>query len=143
MTRPYPGQSGQPTAHPARLPHESVRQGTAKMLTLLHPATGEVHVKGVPRVTNGVLYGWLQEELTAILATLPLPAEEPHGEERRALWTRWQEGLRVKPSLPADPPPLRLLPCWTTWPATRRRPLCAGCLPTGSCPSIRLWVAVG
>ena len=99
MTRPYAGQSWQPEEHPARLPHEYVRQGTAKMLTLFHPATGEVRVTGVTSVTNAVLHGWLQEELTAILATLPPPAEEPQGEERRALWTRWQEGLRVTPDV--------------------------------------------
>jgi len=108
-TRPYVGPSWQPEEHPARLPHEYVRQGTAKMLTLFHPATGEVRVTGVSSVTNDVLHGWLQEELTAILTTLPPPADEPGGEERRAQWARWQEDLTSKPTLPADPPPLRML----------------------------------
>ncbi len=103
-TRPYAGQRWQPAEHPTRLPHEYLRQGTAKMLTLFHPATGAVRVTGVSSVTNAVLHGWVQEELTAILATLPPPAEEPHGEERRALWARWQEGLTVKPTLPGGSP---------------------------------------
>lgn len=67
---------------------------------------GDLFVNGL---TNDVLHGWLQEELTAILATLPPPADEPRGEERHALWARWQEGLTVRPTLPADPPPLRML----------------------------------
>ena len=41
------------------------------MLTLFHPATGQVRVKGVTSTTNLVLHGWLKQELTAILATLP------------------------------------------------------------------------
>jgi hypothetical protein len=109
QTKPYPGQSWEPAAHPARLPHEYLRQGTAKLLTLFHPASGEVRVKGVTRTTNVVVHGWLQEELSAILATLPPPTDELSMEERRALWARWQEGLQVKPTLPADPPPLRML----------------------------------
>jgi hypothetical protein len=29
--------------------------------------------------------------------------------ENRRCWARWQEGLSVRLSLPADPPPLRML----------------------------------
>jgi hypothetical protein len=44
---PQPGARWQPVGHPARYPHEHVRNGTAKLLTLSHPATGQVRVKGV------------------------------------------------------------------------------------------------
>src|SRR5438128_7495165 len=44
---PQPGIHWQPVGRPARYPHEHVRHGTAKMLTLFHPATGQVRVKGV------------------------------------------------------------------------------------------------
>src|SRR5713101_142289 len=39
---PQPGRSWQPQGEPARQPHEYIRGGTAKLLTLFRPATGEV-----------------------------------------------------------------------------------------------------
>lgn len=111
QTIPYPGSSWQAEEHPARQPHEYFRQGTAKLLTLLHPATGQVRVKGVRHSTNAVLHPWLKEELTAILATLPPPAAvDPL--ENRARWERWQEGLKVRITLSAQLPPLRMLLIW-------------------------------
>jgi len=52
-------------------PHEYLRNGTAKMLTLLHPATGQVRVQGVISSANAVLHPWLQRTLSEILETLP------------------------------------------------------------------------
>ena len=69
QTVPYPGESWAPQGEPVRQPHEYVRNGTAKLLTLFRPATGEVRAKGVRSATNAVLHPWLQEELAAILAT--------------------------------------------------------------------------
>ncbi len=43
---PQPGVSWQPMGQPARYPHEYLRGGTAKLLTLFHPATGQVHLAG-------------------------------------------------------------------------------------------------
>jgi len=71
--------------------------------------SGEVRVKGVTHCTNAVLHPWLQEALSAILATLPESAGVFTDEECRAQWAEWQEGLTVRVSLPADPPPLRML----------------------------------
>ena len=53
---PQPGQSWQPEGKPRRQPHEYIRGGTAKLLTLFRPATGEVRAKGVPRAPNVVLH---------------------------------------------------------------------------------------
>src|SRR6266849_2210395 len=53
---PQPGASWQPEGHPALQPHEYERGGTAKLLTLFRPATGEIHAKGVASVTNAVLH---------------------------------------------------------------------------------------
>lgn len=108
QTIPVPGQQWRPAATPARYPHEHLRNGTAKLLTLFHPATGAVRVLGVPSCTNVVLHGWLEQELAAILATLPAPAVLPP-EEHRARWTRWQQGLAWPFTLPAELPPLRML----------------------------------
>ena len=108
-TTPYPGTRWQLRLHPQRYPHEYPRNGTAKMLTLFHPVTGQVQVKGVTSTTNGVLHGWLKTELSAILATLPEPPLVLDPQANRALWESWQHGLSVKPTLPAELPPLRML----------------------------------
>jgi hypothetical protein len=70
-TEPYPGESWELEGRSARQAHEHVRNGTAKMLILFHPADGHVHVKGVTTTTNTVLHGWLKTELATVLATLP------------------------------------------------------------------------
>jgi hypothetical protein len=108
QTLPSPGAARQPEGCPTRQPHEYVRRGTAKLLTLLHPATGEVRVKGVTACTNAVLHPWLGAELEAVLARLP-PAVELSEADDRAAWERWQAGLRIKYTLSAHRPPLRLL----------------------------------
>lgn len=74
-TLPYPGVHWQLIADPLRYPHEYVRAGTAKQLTLFHPASGAVRVKGVRSCTNAVLHPWLEAELHTILAMLPEPTE--------------------------------------------------------------------
>lgn len=111
QTIPYPGSHWHPAGHPVRYAHEYVREGTAKQLTLFHPASGEVRVKGVRSCPNAVLHPWLHAELTAILATLPEPEVLPPGENRRR-WERWQEGLSIRITLPQDLPPLRMLLVW-------------------------------
>ncbi len=55
---PQPGASWQPEGHPALQPHEYERGGTAKLLTLFRPATGQIRAKGVVSVTNAVLHPW-------------------------------------------------------------------------------------
>jgi len=110
QTAPYPGQSWQPQGLPARQPHEYIRNGTAKVLTLFHPADGRVHLKGVTGCPNEVLHGWLKQELTAILGELPAPAVvAPDASALRESWERWQRGLAVKPTLAQRLPPLRML----------------------------------
>jgi hypothetical protein len=109
QTLPYPGHHWHPAGKPARYPHEYVREGTAKQLTLFHPASGAVRVKGVRNCTNAVLHPWLKAELAAILAVLPEPTEVVSPEENRRCWERWQEGLTVRITLPDKLPPLRML----------------------------------
>lgn len=108
QTIPYPGQSWQPEGEPARQPHEYIRDGTAKVLTLFHPTDGHVRVKGVTACPNSVLHPWLKGELAAILAAMPDPPTEPTT-GWRAAWERWQEGLTIKPTLLDELPPLRML----------------------------------
>ena len=78
------------------------------MLTLFHPATGQVRVKGITTCPNTVLHEWLQEQLTQILALLPVPPDLGPAQNRER-WQRWQEGLQIAPSIGEDMPPLRLL----------------------------------
>ena len=72
---PQPGESWAPTGQPATHPHEYFRGGTAKLLTLFRPATGEVRAAAVERTTNAVLHPWLEAELTAVLPPALAAAE--------------------------------------------------------------------
>jgi DDE superfamily endonuclease len=105
---PQPGASWQPAGDPARRPHEYVRGGTAKLLTLFRPASGRLRAEPVDRAPNTVLHPWLQRELEAILATCAPAPRTPGPGQRWADWLPantppwWAEGL----------PPLRVLLIW-------------------------------
>lgn len=111
QTVPCPGESWQPESQPVHQPHEYIRNGTAKMLTLFHPASGEVRVKGVTQSTNAILHPWIKAQVEDILKTLP---EKPilDEETNRQVWKTWQRGLSVRISLPETLPPLRMLLIW-------------------------------
>ncbi len=105
QTVPHPGPSWRPEGRPARQPHEYLRDGTAKLLTLFHPADGRVRVEGVTACPNPVLHGWLKQELTAVLAAIPAAVKVASRND----WERWQQGLGIKPTLLDELPPLRML----------------------------------
>jgi hypothetical protein len=110
-TTPYAGVSWEVEGQPARQAHEYLPDGTAKLLTLLHPASGQVRVKGVTSSTNVVVHSWLQAELTAVLAAEGAIDMTPSAEHRKS-WEVWQQGLTIKPTLPDELPPLRMLLIW-------------------------------
>lgn len=112
QTVPYAGQSWQPEAEPKTVPHEYVRNGTAKVLTLFQPLTGQVRVKGVTSGANAVLHPWLKDELGAIVASLPPVASDVDAETNRTMWERWRTGLSQAPALPENLPRLRGLLVW-------------------------------
>jgi len=104
---PQPGGSWQPEAKPARQPHEYVRGGTAKLLTLFRPASGALRAKAVTSGTNAVLHPWRQAELTQVLASLS--AIDPADAERPAL-AQWQTWLGHPPV--TSLPPLQAILVW-------------------------------
>ena len=106
---PQPGPSWQPVGQPAHRPHESVRGGTAKLLTLFRPATGEVRAQPVAHAPNAVLHPWVQQEVSALLAALP-PVADPTAPERQA--SAWWWGQGEAPTWVAALPPVRLLLVW-------------------------------
>ncbi len=108
-TMPYPGASWQAQGHPAQQPHEYERAGTAKLLTLFHPASGKARVRGVGSCSNRVLHSWLKQELADILANLPTPVETADVAANRTVWEGWREGLSERVILSEELPPLRLL----------------------------------
>ncbi len=108
QTKPYAGHSWHEAGQPQRPSHDYLRRGTAKLVVLFHPATGEVRATGVRRCPNTVLHPWLKAEFSTILASLP-PAAESDAPLNRALWQRWQAGLQRRITLAAELPPLRLL----------------------------------
>ena len=104
---PQPGQSWRPEGKPLGQPHEYIRGGTAKLLTLFRPATGHVRAKGVTNAPNVVLHPWLQAELLQVLADLP---DAPNSHSKPATHAQWATWLGHVPHLPL--PPLRLLLVW-------------------------------
>ena len=109
---PHPGRDWRPRGEPATQPHEYVRGGTSKILTLFHPASGRVRIRPTAGCTNLVLHGWLKEELAAIVAALPAPAKPVDAAAIRAAWRVWQDGLTERFTLPEELPPLRVLLVW-------------------------------
>lgn len=104
---PQEGSSWQIQGNPKRRPHEYVRGGTAKLLTLFHPQTGYVKVKGVKSSTNEVLHSWLKQSLSEIFKQPFEDFQSCH--EDRLSWTCWQKGLTEKITLPEHLPKLRIL----------------------------------
>src|SRR4051812_46263015 len=109
---PQAGVSWQPRGRPAKQPHEYIRGGTTKILTLFHPATGQVRLQPAPRCTNAVLHPWMRERLGEILAALPPAGSSQDPAATQAAWAVWQAGLTMPFTLPGDLPPLRLLLVW-------------------------------
>ena len=107
-----PGQSWAAQGQAQRQPHEYVRNGTAKLLTLFCPNSGELRAKGVTAAPNTVLHPWLQQELTAVLDQLPAAPTVTDAADNHAAWEPWQRGLKIRITLPALLPPLRLLLVW-------------------------------
>jgi hypothetical protein len=115
QTVPYAGPSWAPVGHPVRQPHEYLRLGTAKLLTLFRPAPGQVEAQGVTACPNALLHPWLKAAVQGVLATLPQPApvvDAGDAAANRARWARWQAGLRLRITLPTELPRLRLLLIW-------------------------------
>lgn len=89
-----------------------MRLGTAKLLTLLRPATGHVWAQGVTACPNTVVHPWLHAAVSALLAELPAPEPVTDPVANRASGTRWQAGLRVRITWPAELARLRLIVIW-------------------------------
>jgi hypothetical protein len=105
---PQPGASWAPQGEPHRQPHEYMRGGTAKLLTLFRPATGEVRAMGVTSTSNAVLHPWLRAELTQILQDLP--EVTPCGPDAPFLPWWWQRRQDLVER--SNDPPVRLILIW-------------------------------
>src|SRR3712207_859601 len=109
---PHPGVSWQPRGRPATQPHEYIRGGTTQILTLFHPATGQVRLQSATRCTNALPHPWPRERLSEILAELPSSGSSQDVVATPAAWQVWQAGLTIPFTLPHNLPPLRLLLVW-------------------------------
>ena len=109
-TRPSRSQVSPGSLRASRVgqPHEYIRGGTAKLLTLFRPATGQVRAKGVTNAPNVVLHPWLTAR-TARRSWLNCPTYAADDAElpTAAQWATW---LGHVPHLPL--PPLRLILVW-------------------------------
>jgi hypothetical protein len=126
---PQPGGGWSPQGQPGRCPHEYVRGGIAKLLTLFRPATGDLRAEPVLRAPNAVLHPWLERELTAVLAASPPPSAVPVPGTR---WSDWH--LAGLAPLPADLPPLRMLLVWDNLAGHHTPTMVQWCLAHGILP---------
>src|SRR5260370_1424799 len=106
QTAPVAGQSWEPMGKARGQPPEDERNGTAKRLTLFHPASGRVRAKGVTSATTPVLHPGLQTELKQGLADLPAVTTPAAERPPLAQWQTWEEWPSPHRS------PLRLIPGW-------------------------------
>jgi transposase len=110
QTQPHPGASWAPSGHPVTQPHEYLRNGTAKLLTLFRPATGEARAKGVTSTSNAILHPWLQTELQSLLEQWAREHPVVPMDENRPHLAQWETWLGHPPR--AVYPPLRLILIW-------------------------------
>jgi transposase len=85
-----------------------MRGGTAKLLTLFHPADGQVRALPVEQATNAVLHPWLKRELRQIVASLP----EPTAEQAACWGNSWVDWGLAEEARLFGWPPLRLILVW-------------------------------
>lgn len=89
--------------------HEYIKTGTAKLLTLFRPATGELRACGVTTAPNTVLHPWLKAELGALVPPVP-PAAAPVCQRSVVMdhaWSAWYPYPMAEPI-----PPLRIILVW-------------------------------
>lgn len=103
---PHEGASWRPQEEGQLQPHEYMRGGTAKMLTLFRPATGELRAQGVESAPNAVLHPWLKAEIAQILAG----ATSVEGVKEMGSCEDWEEWLGYR--LNRELPPIRILLIW-------------------------------
>jgi hypothetical protein len=110
---PQPGEDWHLQGKPTVQPHEYIRGGTAKLLTLFHPATGLLRATGVLSAPNAVLHPWMQDQMQSILdqldkQSLPVRVPLPDDHPLMLTWQHWWWSYeRPKPA-----PALRLILIW-------------------------------
>jgi hypothetical protein len=110
---PQPGEDWHRQGYPRCLPHEDAPGGTAQLLTLFRPATGQVRATGVLSPPKAVLHPWLKEHLTQIVKPI-LQREAEMGRpsaSARPVGARWRTWL-WPPENDKGLPPLRILVVW-------------------------------
>ncbi len=112
QTVPYAGPQWAPVGHPPLAAPRVCAPGHGQAAHAVPSSDGPTQAQGVTPCPNAVLHPWLKAAVRALLAMLPEPAPVADAVANQASWTRWQAGLRVRVTLPAALPRLRLLLVW-------------------------------
>src|SRR5439155_17805482 len=124
--------------------HAYGRGGTAKRLTLLRPATGEVRARGVTRAPTTVLPPGLRAVLTQMRPELPRYRRRPPVARRpRSSRPGGSDGRSWPTATTTTIRPCACSCSGITWPGTRRRSGCTGGASRAACPSTRPGAARG
>lgn len=112
QTKPYPGASWRVSGRTGKYDHEYIRNGTAKIMTLLRPHTGLVWLKGVRSTKNAVLHPWIKESVRAINKTLKPIEESKHKAFKLKVHEHFGEAIWSKELLLEKWPVPRFLLIW-------------------------------
>jgi hypothetical protein len=115
---------------PAKEPHEYIRGGTAKLMSLFRPGSGELRALAVAKTPNGVLHPWLMGELEDILsATVD---GEPKADDMWRDWASWMWPSERIEQYTSDPAPyVRMLLVLDNLSGHRTKSFVAWCLEQG------------
>lgn len=109
QTKPHPGGSWQVAGQPAKYDHEYIRNGTAKIMTLLRPKTGQVEITGVTSTANKILHPWLKENILAINKNLPQTTDNADSERKSKIWKHFESAFWSKDYFEKLPTPKIIL----------------------------------
>jgi DDE superfamily endonuclease len=103
------------------------------LLTLFHPASGEVRAKGVTQATNALVHPWLKAELLEILAQLP-PVADAEAPWRQWEHWGWDATQQAHWGVEGPLPPIRLILVWDNLSGHKNRELVRWLVTQGVLP---------
>lgn len=111
QTKPYPGGSWQEAGQAKKYDHEYIRNGTAKIMTLLRPKTGEICLKGTQSTANAILHPWIKQAIEDCCQQLPKISRRDAKRLKSKAWQHFGEAFWSRESFDKLPTP-RILLVW-------------------------------
>lgn len=111
QTKPYPGGSWQESGRAQKYDHEYIRNGTAKVMTLLHPKSGRVWLTGTRSTANVILHPWLKDQIEEVVKSLPKLNRKAARDLKKKAWKHFAKAFWSRESFNKLPTP-RIVLVW-------------------------------